>query len=317
MKIVILDGYGVNPGDLSWDFLNEFADVDVYDHEMTEKTVERLLDADIAITNKVVIDRDIISQLPKLKLIVVAATGYNVVDVKAAREYGVLVANIPAYSTDSVAQMVFAHILNITNRVQHYANENRNGRWCKSEDFCYYDFTTHELAGMTLGIIGVGNIGAKVAAIANCFGMNVIAKTHRSQDSLPCGIKKVGFEELLKESDFISLHCPLTEESKEIICKENIEKMKKGVVLINTGRGGLINEQDVADGLKSGQIGAFATDVLTHEPALESCPLLSAPNSYLTPHIAWASFEARKRLMNILRDNIKGFLEGKPVNIVN
>ncbi|MDO5446998.1 MAG: NAD(P)-dependent oxidoreductase, partial [Prevotellaceae bacterium] len=219
MRIVILDGYGVNPGDLSWDFLNEYGDVEVYAHEITEKTVERLADADIAITNKVVIDRDIIAQLPKLKLIIVAATGYNVVDVDAAREHGVLVANIPAYSTDSVAQMVFAHILNITNRVQHYADENRNGRWCKSRDFCYYDYATHELAGMTIGIIGVGNIGTKVAAIANCFGMRVIAMTHRSQDDLPAGIQKVCLDELLKEADFITLHCPLSEKTREIISK--------------------------------------------------------------------------------------------------
>ena len=317
MKIVILDGFAVRPGDLSWERFQSLGEVVVYGHDNPDEFYERLTGADVAVTNKVVFDRERISRLPDLKLIAVAATGYNIIDCEAAREHGVIVTNIPAYSTDSVAQMVFAHLLNITNRVQYYADENRNGRWSKSPDFCYYDFTTHEIANQTLGIVGMGNIGTKVAAIAKEFGMKVIAHTHRQAEILPEGITKVELDELLATADVITLHCPLTAESNRMINSETIAKMKRGVVLINTGRGGLIDEQAVADALNDGQIGAFAADVLTEEPPRSNNPLLTAKNSYLTPHIAWASSEARERLMDIMYDNIASFISGTPINVVN
>lgn len=318
MKIVVLDGYAVaRVGELSWRDLECFGEVVIYDHDEPENTVARLKGADIAITNKVIFDRNIMLQVPTLKLIAVAATGYNVVDCQAARDLGITVTNIPSYSTDSVAQMIFAMLLNITNRVQHYADENRKGRWSSSPDFCYADFVTHEIAGKTFGIVGMGNIGTKVASIAHSFGMKVIATTHRDQESLPSYVIKADIEKLLAEADVISLHCPLTPATEHVINADSIKKIKQGAILINTGRGPLIDEQAVADALHSGWLSAFAADVLSVEPPAADNPLLHAPNTYLTPHIAWASIEARQRLMQIMKDNIRCYIEGHPINVVN
>lgn len=317
MKIVVLDGFAMAQNDLLWEGMRKLGEVVVYDHDEPGKVVERLEGADIAITNKVVLDRNVISQLPCLKMIAVAATGYNVVDCKAASEHGITVANAPAYSTDSVAQTVFALLLNITNHIQHYADENRNGRWSRSKDFCYMDYAWAELSGKTFGVIGFGNIGEKVARIAQSFGMRVVVYTHRSQNELPEGVLKVEKEQLMKDSDIISLHCPLTEQSSKTINSESISLMKKSVTIINTGRGGLVDEEAVAEALKSGRIAAFGADVLTSEPPHADNPILNAPNAFVTPHIAWASLEARQRLMDILIANIKAYIDGKPINVVN
>ena len=317
MKIVILDGYGINPGDLSWDALGQLGDLQIFDRTSADDVVKRLKDADIALTNKVIIDEKVMSQLPSLKYIGVMATGYNVVDIKAARNRGIVVTNIPAYSTDSVVQMTFAHILNITNRVGYYAFENKNGKWSRSKDFCYRDFPMFELTGKTIGIMGLGSIGMRVAYAARSIGMNVYATTSKNATDLPKGIFKTTLEGLFGTSDIISLHCPLNEDTKEIINKESIKMMKRGTIIINTGRGGLVNEQDVADALKSGQLGAYGADVMCQEPPMADNPLLNAPNAFITPHIAWATTEARTRLIDIAVGNIKAFVEGKPINVVN
>lgn len=317
MKIVVVDGHAVSSVDLSFEQLAPLGELVVYDYTDRSELESRIKDADVVVTNKVFIDAEIMDKCPRLKLVAVAATGYNIVDCKAAKEKGIAVTNIPAYSTDSVAQMVFAFLLNVTNRVQYYTDENRRGRWASSPDFCYTDFTHHELANKTLGIVGMGNIGLKVALIANAFGMKVMAVTHRPQTDLPAYIKKADLDELLETSDVISLHCPLTEENKCFINAGTIARMKKGIILINTGRGALINETDVAVALKSGRISAFCADVLSQEPPKDGNPLFESPNVYTTPHIAWATLEARQRLCNILFNNIQGFRDGHPINVVN
>jgi len=316
MKIVILDGYAANPGDLSWKGLEELGSVIVYDRTKPSETVERAADAEIILTNKVIINRDIISQLPQLKYIGVLATGYNVVDIEAAHERGITVTNVPAYSTESVAQMVFAHLLTVTNRTEYYAIQNRNSRWSKNPDFCYWDFPHMELAGKTFGIVGLGNIGLRVAQIALAFGMKVKALTSKSADALPTGIEKVSLDELLKTSDILSLHCPLTESTRHIINADTLQQMKPTAILINTGRGPLIDDQAVADALSCGKLAAFCADVLTEEPPKADNPLLKQPNAFITPHIAWASTEARERLLQIAIDNVRAFLNGKAQNIV-
>ena len=316
MKIVILDGYAANPGDLSWKGLQELGSVIVYDRTKPSETVERAADAEIILTNKVIINRDIISQLPQLKYIGVLATGYNVVDIETAHERGITVTNVPAYSTESVAQMVFAHLLTVTNRTEYYAIQNRNSRWSKNPDFCYWDFPHMELAGKTFGIVGLGNIGLRVAQIALAFGMKVKALTSKSADALPTGIEKVSLDELLKTSDILSLHCPLTESTRHIINADTLQQMKPTAILINTGRGPLIDDQAVADALSCGKLAAFCADVLTEEPPKADNPLLKQPNAFITPHIAWASTEARERLLQIAIDNVRAFLNGKAQNIV-
>ncbi len=317
MKIVVLDGHELNPSDLSWEPLNEFGTVIVYKHTAPQDVVARLKDADIALTNKVVINKGIIAQLSQLKLIAVLATGYNIIDCEAAKEAGIIVTNIPAYSTDSVAQIVFAHLLNITNQVQHYTDENRHFRWSNNDGFCYWDNTLHELTGKKIGIIGLGNIGKRVARIAEAFGMEVIAITSKRQEELPTYIKKVTKEYLLRQADVITLHCPLTLETQDFICHETISQMKPSVIIINTGRGALVNDNDISEALHSGRIAAYATDVMRQEPPAKENPLLSAPNCYTTPHIAWATIEARQRLMTILKENIQSFIIRKPINVVN
>ena len=316
MKIVILDGFTANPGDLSWKGLEELGMLTVYDRTRPEETVARAAEADIVLTNKVIINREMMAQLPQLKYIGVLATGYNVVDIEAAHERGIIVTNVPAYSTESVAQMVFAHLLTVTNRTEHYALQNRQGRWTKNPDFCYWDFPHLELAGKTFGIVGLGNIGRRVAEIALAFGMQVKALTSKSADTLPAGIEKADQEVLLATSDVISLHCPLTDTTRHLINRDTLSKMRPSAILINTGRGPLVDDQAVASALAKGQLAAFCADVLTEEPPKANNPLLSQPNAFITPHIAWATEEARSRLLQVAISNVQAFLNAKPQNVV-
>ncbi len=315
-NIVVLDGYTLNPGDLSWDALHELGNCTIYDRTAPDQVVERCQDADIVLTNKVLLRESEIQQLPRLRYIGVLATGYNVVDLSAAAARGIVVTNIPAYSTASVAQMVFAHLLNIVNAVQQHTESVRNGEWCRSTDFSYMLSPQTELAGKTIGIVGLGNIGRTVADIAHAFGMRVIAKTSRRTEDLPSYITPMPLEALLAESDVITLHCPLTPDTQHLINKHTITLMKQGAILINTGRGPLIDEEAVADALNSGHLRAVGVDVLAVEPASCHNPLLQARNAFFTPHIAWATYEARVRLMNICLDNIRAYLAGTPINRV-
>lgn len=316
MKIIILDGYAANPGDLSWDALQEIGDVTVYDRTKPEETVARAKGAEVVLTNKVVLGRKEIEQLPNLRYIGVLATGYNVVDTQAAHERGIVVTNVPAYSTESVAQMVFAHLLTVTNRTDHYAIQNRQGRWSQNLDFCYWDAPLMELAGKTFGIVGLGNIGSRVAQIAQAFGMQVKALTSKAADTLPAGILKADLNELLSSSDVISLHCPLTANNRHFINTKTLALMKPTAIVINTGRGPLVNDADVAEALAAGRLAAYCADVLTDEPPHADNPLLCQPHAYLTPHIAWATREARRRLLDIATDNVRAFVEGHPQNVV-
>lgn len=317
MKIVILDGYSVNPGDLSWDALSSFGEVVVYDFTKDFEVEARIKDADIVLTNKVCITADLIRRMPKLKYIGVLATGVNVVDLDAAKQQGVIVTNIPDYSTDSVVQMTFAHILNFTNRVAHYAKANRGGRWSNNRDFCYWDTPLVELAGKTLGVVGLGHIGYKVACVAQTFGMDVFAFTSKNSADLPKGIQKTTLDGLFAVSDILTLHCPLTPATKGMINESSIEKMKPGAFIVNTGRGPLVDEAAVAAALTDGRLGGYGADVLCKEPPAADNPLLTAPNAYITPHIAWATFEARTRLVDIAVSNIAAFVSGAPKNVVN
>ena len=317
MKIVELDGYAANPGDLSWEPLQELGELTVYDRTPASLVVERAKDADIILINKVLITEEVLSQLPRLKYIGVLATGYNVVDVKAATKRGIVVTNIPAYSTESVAQMTFAHILNITNRIGHYARQSREGRWSSNPDFCYWDTQLWELSGKTIGIVGLGNIGMRVATIARYFGMDVFAFTSKNSADLPEGIQKTTLDGLFAVSDIVSLHCPLTADTRHLINRESLEKMKEGSILINTGRGQLVDEEAVADALASGHLGGYGADVMIDEPPSPNNPLLAQRNAFITPHIAWATREARQRLMDICVRNVKAFIEGKRLNAVN
>ena len=316
MKIVILDAFTANPGDMSWKGLEELGELMVYDRTKAEETVARAADADIVLTNKVIINKEVIAQLPQLKYIGVLATGYNVIDIKAAHERGIIVTNVPAYSTESVAQMVFAHLLTVTNRTEHYAILNRQGRWSTNPDFSYWDTELTELAGKTFGIVGLGNIGSRVAQIALAFGMKVKALTSKTANALPAGIEKASLEELLTASDVLSLHCPLTDNTRQMINSETLRQMKPTAILINTGRGPLVDDQAIAEALEEGRLAAFCADVLTEEPPKADNPLLKQPNAFITPHIAWATKEARIRLIQVATDNVSSFLNGKAVNVV-
>lgn len=317
MKIVILDAYSVNPGDLSWKGLEELADVEIYDRTDPEEIVQRCKGAEIILTNKVVLDASVLGQLPRLMYIGVLATGYNVVDLEVASRQSIVVTNIPSYSTDSVVQMTWAHILNMTNSVNYYARHNRKGKWCLSHDFCYWDAPIHELAGKNIGIVGLGNIGSKVAATAYAFGMNVLAVTSKRKENLPEWVEAVDMDELLERSDVVTLHCPLTASNAGMVNAEFLGKMKKSALLINTGRGGLVNEQEVADALNDGVIAGYGTDVASQEPMKSDNPLLFAKNCFVTPHIAWATVEARTRLIEICVENVRAFLANEPINQVN
>ena len=316
MKIVVLDGYAANPGDLCWDELHALGDCTIYDRTVPVEVVERAADAKILLTNKTVITAEHMTRLPELKYIGVLATGYNIVDTIAAKERGIVVTNIPAYSTDSVAQMVFAHILNITQQVQYHSEEVRKGRWTQSKDFCFWDTPLIELRGKKLGIVGRGDTGYTTARIAIGFGMKVCAYTSKTNFQLPPEIRKMELDELFRECDIISLHCPLNDSTREMVNAERLRMMKPTAILINTGRGPLVHEQDLANALNSGIIYAAGVDVLSEEPPHADNPLLTAKNCYITPHIAWASTAARERLMQIMLENIKAYQEGKPVNVV-
>lgn len=316
MKIIVLDGYALNPGDLSWEDMKALGDLTVYDRTTPSEVLERSADAEVLITNKTVLSAKLINALPKLKYIGVLATGYNVVDIDSARNRGIVVTNIPAYSTASVAQMVFAHLLNITHRVGYYASQNSQGRWTENKDFCYWDTNLVELAGKTMGIVGFGNIGQATAHIALAMGMHVCVYTSKEQSSLPQGVQKVSLDELFVISDVVSLHCPLTPETNELVNIERLKTMKPSAILINTGRGPLVNEQDLAHALNTGIIAGAGVDVLSTEPPNPDNPLLTAKNCFITPHVAWATLEARIRLMHIAVENLKSFIDGKVINNV-
>lgn len=317
MRIVVLDGYTLNPGDLSWNGLEELGEVVIYDRTPEDKIADRIGDAQIVITNKTPISRDILDKT-NIRFICVLATGYNVVDTAAARKKGIPVSNIPAYSTASVAQMVFAHILEICQHVADHSDAVMRGDWAKNPDFCFWNYPLIELAGKTMGIIGYGKIGQSTGAIAQAFGMKVLAYTGHPDKALENeNMKFAQLDEVLANSDIISLHCPLFENTKGIINKETIAKMKDGVIIINTSRGLLIVEEDLAEALNSGKVYAAGIDVVSSEPIRSDNPLLGAKNIFITPHIAWAPIESRERLMNIAVNNIKAFLNGSPVNVVN
>lgn len=317
MKIVVLDGYGMNPGDLSWSEIEALGSLTVYPRTAPADVLARAAGADAVLTNKTVLDGATLRALPGLKYVGVLATGYNVVDIDTARELGIVVTNIPAYSTASVAQMVFAHLLAVTNRVEHYTADNHAGRWTACPDFCYWDESVTELAGKTFGIVGFGSIGSAVARIALAFGMRVLAFTSKGADALPEGVEKAAdMRELFSRSDVLSLHCPLTASTRRLVCADTLALMKPSAILINTGRGPLVDEAALAAALNAGKLRAAGVDVLSSEPPAADNPLLSARNCYITPHIAWASTEARRRLMAITASNLRAFLAGSPVNNV-
>lgn len=317
-KIVILDGYAANPGDLSWDSLRQFGELTVYDRTAREDIVSRIGDAGIIFTNKTPITKETLEACPQLKMIGVLATGFNIIDIQAAKERGVTVCNVPDYSTVSVAQLVFAMLLEICHHVGHHSAAVHAGRWSSNPDFCFWDYPLMELAGKTMGIVGYGRIGQAVARLALAFGMQVIAS---SRSAVPGtekdGVRFVTREELLKSADVVSLHCPLTPETEGLINRASIEWMKHGAILINTGRGPLVVEKDLADALNAGRLYAAGLDVAAQEPIPKDSPLIGAKNCFITPHIAWATFEARRRLVDITVENLRSFLEGKPVHVVN
>lgn len=316
MNIVILDGHAANPGDLTWGQLETLGNLRVYDNTNPDELITRAKDAEIILTNKVLIGSDEMDQLPHLRYIGVQATGYNTIDIQAAHERGIVVTNVPAYSTESVAQMVFAHLLTVTNRAEYYARENRNGRWSACSDFCYWDMPLIELSGKTFGIIGLGNIGLRVAQIALAFGMKVKAMTSKSQTQLPTGVEKAELHELLATSDVVSLHCPLTDNTHHLINTHTLRQMKPTAVLINTGRGPLVDDIALAEALRENRLLAYCADVLTEEPPTAEQPLLHLPNAFITPHIAWATTEARARLIQVVIDNVRAFINGTPQNMV-
>ena len=317
MKIVILDGHAVNPGDLSWDFLNKYGEVTVYERTAAEEVAARIGDADIALINKSPITAGVLDACPNLKLICVLATGYNVVDCAAAKERGIPVCNVPDYGTAAVAQFTFAMLLDLCHKVAYHAQTVRDGKWCNCPDFCYWDTPQMELAGKTMGIIGFGRIGRAVGKIAKAFGMNVIAYNRSQCDEGKAVGSYVNLEELLSTADVISLHCPLTAENTGMINSETIAKMKDGAILINTARGPLIDEAAVAEALACGKLRAAACDVVSAEPMAENNPLKTAPNCIVTPHMAWAPIESRMRIQDCTERSIQAFLAGSPINTVN
>ncbi len=318
MDIVILDGHTLNPGDLDWSPLKGLGTYAVYPRTAASDIIERAADAQIILTNKVELDEQIIAGLPKLKYIGVLATGYNVVDLEAASARSIVVTNIPGYSTDSVSQMVFALLLEMSQQVGHHAELVRDGEWCRSEDFSFHRRPLFELAGKRFGIVGYGQIGRKVAEIARAFGLHVVVATANPEKyKADKGTEFTDVDSLFGECDIISLNCPLNSETKNLVNTARLMRVKQGALLINTGRGDLIDEEAVAEALQEGYLGGFAADVLSHEPPPEDNPLLSAPNTFITPHIAWATAEARQRLLDIAIANIKAFQDGAPQNQVN
>ncbi len=315
MKIVVLDGNALNPGDMSWDAIEKLGDLTVYDRTPSEQIIERAQGAEIVLTNKCVLDKSIIESLPELKFIGVQATGYNVIDTEAATKNGIIVSNVPAYSTEAVAQMVFAHILNLTRRVSDHASEVRKGEWASKPDFVYWNYPQEDLDGKVLGIIGYGNIGKAVARIGSAFKMNIMVDTRRELEI--DWIEQLDRETLMENADFLVLCCPATAETEKMINKKSLSIMKKTAILINTARGQLIDEDALADALQDGVIAGAGLDVLTEEPPSKNNPLTKLPNCFITPHNGWATLGARKRLMSVLAENIKAFQVGNPVNVVS
>ena len=318
MKIVVLDGYTLNPGDLSWGGLEKLGEVTVYDRTPNDKIIERIGDSEAVYTNKTLITKEILDACPGIKFIGVLATGYNVVDVNAAKEKGIPVCNVPTYGTTAVSQFVFALLLEICHHAWDHNLAVKKGDWTNNQDFCFWNYPLIELAGKTMGIIGYGRIGQATGKIAQAFGMKVLAFDKYKNKELECETMQYAeLDTLLKESDVISLHCPLFPETENIMNKGNITKCKDGVMIINTSRGGLVAEQDMAQALKDGKVFGFAADVVSTEPIKMDNPLLNAPNTILTPHIAWAPKEARARLMDTAIGNLKAFKDGEPTNVVN
>lgn len=318
MKIVVLDGHTLNPGDLSWEALHQLGDVTIYDRTPYDKIVERSLGAEVLLTNKTPLDAATLNQLPDLKYVGVLATGYNIVDTAVCKQRGIPVSNVPGYGTGAVAQFVFALMLELCLHVQKHSDAVFEGKWAKSVDFCFWDYPLVELSGKTLGIIGFGTIGQKVADIAAAFDMQIMAhsrtQTYQSQRK---NFKWVSVDELLAQSDVVSIHCPLTPETQGLINAENLRKMKSSALLINTSRGPIVSDADLADALNNNVIAGAGIDVLSKEPPLADNPIFKAKNCIITPHIAWAAQEARARLMGIAIDNLKSFMAGKPANVVN
>lgn len=316
MKIVVLDGYTLNQGERDWEELNELGEVTVHDRTEPDEVIRRAEGAEVVLTNKVVLDRSTIEHLPDLKYIGVLATGYNIINLNAARERGIVVTNIPAYSTDSVVQMAFAHILNITLRVGHYAHEVHNGVWSAQPDFSYRDTPLIELKGKRIGLVGFGHIGQAMAKVALAFGMKVVVCPHKMDTKLPREYEKAKLNDVFSTCDIVSLHCPLTPETKEMVNSFRLSLMKQGAILINTGRGGLIDEKALERALLSGKLLGAGLDVLSSEPPSSGNPLLKLKNCFITPHIAWATHEARERLMAQVVENLKAWMNGTPINNV-
>ena len=317
MKIVVLDGYTLNPGDLTWDDLEALGECTIYNRTAADDTVSRAAGAEVVLTNKTVLSGKIIEELDNLQYIGVLATGYNVVDVDTAHNRSIPVSNVPTYGTESVSQMVFAHILNLTQNVGHHARTVREGQWSMCPDFCYWDTPLVELQGLTMGIIGFGRIGQATAKLAQAFGMKVIAYDIISPSKMPEGCEMVKLEDIFRKADVISLHCPLTPETENLINTQRLALMKSTAYLINTSRGPLVNEQALADALNGEKLAGAGLDVLSIEPVTKHNPLLAAKNCFITPHIAWATQAARKRLLQVAVDNVAAFLAGKPQNVVN
>jgi len=316
-KIVVLDGFTLNPGDLSWEGLERLGECTIYDRSAPEQTLQRAEDAEIILTNKTLVSRELIDKLDELRYIGVLATGYNVVDIEAARERGIPVTNVPAYGTDSVAQMVFAHLLNLTQNVGHHAQTVREGRWCSEPDFCYWDTPLVELRGLTMGIVGLGQIGRAVAKLALAFGMRLVAYDVAQSLQMPAGCEMVALEEVFRRGDVVSLHCPLVPETQKLVNERTLSLMKSTAFLINTSRGPLIDEPALAEALNAGKLAGAGLDVLSSEPPDRTNPLLKAANCRITPHIAWATRAARSRLLNIAVENVAAFLDGRAKNVVN
>lgn len=323
LKLVVFEGYTLNPGDLDWTPLKELADVEIYDRvtysrDEIDLVVERGKDADIILNNKTPIPAEAIKQLPNLKYIGMLSTGFDVVDIEAARERGIIVTNIPTYGTDAVSQMAIALLLEICHHVGSHSDAVYRGEWANNPDWCFWNYPLIELSGKTMGIIGYGRIGQATGRIAQALGMKVLAyDQYMNKDLENENMKYADLDELYAKSDVISLHCPLTDENRGIINKESIQKMKDGVIIINNSRGPLINEEDLAEALNTNKVGGAGLDVVSTEPIREDNPLLKAKNCIITPHISWATKESRQRLFNMAVENVKTYLEGKPTNVIN
>lgn len=318
MKISILDGYPLNPGDLSWQYLEKYGDVKVYERTAPAEIAERAAGAEIVLTNKVPLTTEVLKQLPDLKYIGVLATGYNIIDIAYAKERGIVVTNVPGYSTQSVAQLTFALLLELCHHVQRHSDRVKEGKWSQSPDFSFWDYPLIELAGKTMGIVGFGDIGRQVADIATAFGMHVVAqsRTETNQSQRP-NFRWVGLDELLEQSDVVSLHCPLTPQTQGLINTDTLAKMKASAFLLNTSRGPLVDEESLAAALDAGKLAGAGVDVLAAEPPPADSPLFAAKNCLVTPHIAWATREARARLMGTVEENLEAYIAGRPNNVVN